>query len=186
MEDSQIVDLFWERDEAALAETESKYGNYCRTIANNILHNEQDAQECMNDVYLRTWNAIPPARPAKLRAYLAKVTRRLALNRWRDASADKRGGGNIDASLSELEECIPSNVNVDEAINAHEVTAVLNAFLRTLSKDELHVFIRRYWFFDSIGDISKRYGFGTSKVKMMLKRTRDKLAARLRKEGVWV
>ena len=186
MEDRQIVDLFWERDEAALAETESKYGSLCHTIADNILHNAQDAQECVNDVYMRAWNAIPPARPTKLSAYLAKTTRHLALNRWRDASAEKRGGGNIEASLSELEECIPSDWTVDEALNAQEVTAVLNALLATLPKDELHVFIRRYWYFDSISDISKRYGFGASKTKMMLKRTRDKLAARLRKEGVWV
>ena len=185
MEDSQIVELFWKRDEAALAEAESKYGQYCRSIAGNILHDTQDAQECVNDVYMRAWNAIPPARPVKLAAYLAKITRHLALNRRRDASADKRGGGNVDASLSELEECIPSNADVDEALDAHEVTTVLNAFLRTLPRDELHVFIRRYWFFDSISDISKRYGFGESKVKMMLKRARDKLATRLRKEGVW-
>ena len=186
MEDASIVDLFWQRDETALAETKSKYGRYCQVIANNILHNDEDAQECVNDVFLAAWNAIPPHRPEKLSTFLAKLTRRIALNRWRDASAERRGGGNIDASLSELEGCIPSDTDVDEALDTQAFSELIDAFLATLSADERRVFVRRYWFFDSIGSIAKRYGFSESKVKMTLKRTRDKLAVRLKKEGVWV
>ena len=186
MEDARIVDLFWGRDEAALTETESKYSRYCHTIANNILHNDEDAQECVNDVFLAAWNAIPPHKPEKLSTFLAKITRRIALNRWRDLRTDRRGGGNIETSLSELEECIPSGMDVDEALNAEELTSIFKAFLATLPADERRVFVRRYWFFDSIASIAKRYGFSESKTKMMLKRTRDKLAVRLKKEGVWV
>ena len=186
MEDSRIVELFWQRDETALAAAEDKYDRYCHAIANNILHNDEDARECVNDVFLAAWNAIPPHRPEKLSTFLAKITRRIALNKWRDALADRRGGGNIDASLSELEECIPSDTDIDDALDTQAFSEIINAFLGTLSADERRVFVRRYWFFDSITSIAKRYGFGTSKVNMTLKRTRDKLAVRLKKEGVWV
>ena len=186
MEDSQIIELYWQRNERALSETQTKYGHYCFSIANGILHDAQDAQECVNDTYIGAWNAIPPHRPNALSIFLGKITRRLSLKRWRDARADKRGGGSIAVSYDELAECIPDNRNVDERLNAEELLKTIDAFIDGLPDDERRVFLRRYWYFDSIDSISARYGFGTSKVKMMLKRTRDKLGLCLRKEGVWL
>ena len=184
MDDAHIVELFWSRDESALAEAEAKYGRYCLAIADGILHDAQDAKECVNDAFLGAWNAIPPHRPAVLSTFLGKITRRLSLKKWEEKTAAKRGGGTTEASLDELEELLPSDKAVDEGLSEEELSRILRAFLRTLPADERHVFMRRYWFFDSIVDISSRYSFSESKVKSMLKRTRDKLAARLRREGV--
>ena len=184
MEDAQIVELYWQRDEAALAETETKYGNYCLAIANGILHDAQDAQECVNDTYLGAWNAIPPHRPAALSTFLGKIARRLAIKKWEEKTAEKRGGGATEASLAELEELLPSDKAIDEGLSEEDLARIVKGFLLSLPVDEQRVFMRRYWFFDSISDISKRYRFSQSKVKSMLKRTRDKLKARLRKEGV--
>ena len=185
MDDAGIVELFWQRDEAALSEATSKYERYCFSIAHNILNNPEDAKECVNDTFLAAWNAIPPHRPDVLSTFLGKITRRLSLKKWRDASAGKRGGGSIAASYDELAECIPSDMSADEALDAEELRKLIDAFVDALDDDERRVFLRRYWFFDSIDDISGRYGYGSSKVKMMLKRMRDKLRARLEKEGMW-
>ena len=184
MEDRRIVELYWNRDEAAIAETQRKYGNYCFSIANRILQNPADAQECVNDAWLGAWNAIPPHRPEVLSAFLGKITRRLSLKKYRERTAVKRGGGGIEASLEELEECLPSGQSVDDAIAAAELTAILDAFLETLPAAERRVFLRRYWYFDPIREIAARYGYGESKVKMMLKRTRDALRVRLEKEDI--
>ena len=186
MEDKRIVDLYWQRDESAIYETEKKYGSYCFSIANRILPDKGDAQECVNDTYFGAWNAIPPHRPENLSTFLGKITRRISLKKRREKSAVKRGGGSIEESLDELEECIPSGQAIDDALAATELTAIINAFLDTLPLTERRVFLRRYWYFDSIKEISSRYGFGESKVKMMLKRTRDKLLVKLEKEGVLV
>ena len=183
MDDNQIVELYWHRDEAAIAETEKKYGPYCLTIARRILENAEDARECVNDTYLGAWNAIPPHRPAVLSAFLGKITRRLSLKKRRDQSREKRGGGICTESADEIAECLPSGESVEDALDAKELTAVLDAFLGELPRDERRVFLRRYWYFDSVWEIAARYGFGESKVKMMLKRTRDRLRARLEKEG---
>ncbi len=186
MEDSQIIEMFWERNEAAISETEKKYGRYCCLIAGRILGVKEDALECINDVYLAAWNAIPPHRPENLRTFLGKIARRLALKKRRDQTRDKREGGAVDLSLEELDECIPSDRQIDESLEAKELSRIIDAFLETLPVDERRVFLRRYWYFDSVNAIAGRYGFGESRVKMMLKRTRDKLAARLRKEGIFV
>ncbi len=186
MEDSQIVALYWQRDEAAISETERKYGRFCFSIANNILHNREDAEECVSDTYLGAWNAMPPHCPAILSTFLGKITRRLSLKKWRNSSADKRGGGTAALSIDELEECIPSGRSIDESLETAELTEIINRFLQTLPTEERRVFLRRYWYFDPISDISARFGFGESKVKMMLKRTRDKLLVRLQKEGILV
>ena len=186
MEDSRIVELFWQRDESALREVESKYGRYCYSIASNVLHNAEDARECVNDTWLGAWNAMPPNRPARLSVFLGRITRNLAIMKWRSSTTAKRGGTSVDVPIDELEECIPSGEAIDENLAAEELTAQINAFLETLDEDERNVFLCRYWFFDSIAQIAKRFGFRTSKVKVMLKRTRDKLAVYLRKEGVYV
>lgn len=186
MEDSQIVELFWQRNEEAVSETEKKYGTYCRSIAGRVLGVREDVLECVNDVYLAVWNAIPPHRPENLRTFLGKIARRLALKKRRDQTRDKRGGGAVDLSLEELDECVPSGGHIDDALEAEELTRIIDAFLETLPADERRVFLRRYWYLDSVAAIAERYGFGESRVKMMLKRTRDKLAARLAKEGIFV
>jgi len=186
VEDARIVELYWQRDEAALEETQAKYGRYCYGIAMQILHNSEDAAECENDTYLRAWHSIPPHRPRELSAFLGAITRRLSLDKWRYSHADKRGGSQVAVSLHELEECIPDGKAVDETLAAQELAAILSSFLRGLPRTECDVFLRRYWYFDSIEAIGLRYGFGQSKVKMMLKRTRDRLLVRLEKEGVMV
>ena len=186
MEDSQIVELYWQRNEAAISETERKYGRFCFSIANNILQNREDARECVNDTYLGAWNAMPPHRPMNLATFLGKITRRLSLKKWRSSSAGKRGGGAFALSIDELEECIPSGQSIDESLALDELTEILNAFLEALPSAERRVFLRRYWYFDSIRDISVRFGFGESKVKMMLKRTREKLLVRLQKEDIFL
>ncbi len=184
MEDSRIVDLYWRRDETALAETQNRYGGYCYAIAYGILCNREDAQEIVNDTYKAAWDAMPPHHPEMLSAFLGKITRRLSLKRLREKNAGKRGSGETAVTLNELEECIPDRRSVDAAMDARELTDLLNAFLETLPTEERRVFLCRYWYFDSIRDIASRFGFGQSKVKMMLKRTREKLRVRLEKEGI--
>ncbi len=186
MEDHQIIDLYWQRDETAIAETERKYGRYCYAIAFGILQSNEDAEESVNDTYIGAWNAMPPHRPENLPTFLGKITRHLSLKTWRERTAIKRGGGEVPLALEELEGCIPAGQSVDEHLEAAELAAVLDDFLGALPVEERRVFLCRYWYFDSIHDISVRFGFGQSKVKMMLKRTREKLLVRLNKEEIWV
>ena len=184
MEDLEIVELYWQRNEEAIKETSKKYGNYCYTIANNILYNNEDAQECVNDTYLGAWNAIPPHHPNVLSTFLGKITRRLSLNKWREKNAIKRGNGEAALSFDELEECIPSNSSIKEELALKELSEAINTFLETLKVDERKVFVCRYFYFESIDEIAFRFSFTPSKVKMMLKRTRDKLKDYLVKKGV--
>ena len=186
MEDSRIVELYWQRDEAAIAETEKKYGRYCLSIAKNILFDREDSEECVNDALLGAWNAIPPHKPAMLSVFLGKITRRTALKKLRAMSAIKRGGNSRETSLDELEELIPSGKSIDEEIEGKALTELINGFLDKLPAAERRVFLRRYWYFDSVKAIAERYGYSESKVKVMLKRTRDKLRVRLAEEGIWV
>ena len=184
MEDRQIIDLFWARSERAISETASKYGTYCYSIAHNILSDPADAEESVNDTYLGAWNSIPPHRPAVLRTFLGKITRRVSLNRWRDGSRDKRGGGETALVLEELEDCVASGGTVEEAVQAEELGRSLNRFLDGLPETERRVFLCRYWYLDSIETISQDFGFSVSKVKSMLHRTRGRLRAHLRREGM--
>lgn len=186
MEDNKIVELYWNRDENAINETKNKYENYCFSIAKNILHNQEDSQEVLNDTYLATWNAIPPAHPLDLSTFIGKITRRLSLNKWRSLKTKKRGGNEVTLSFDELEECIPDNYNIKKELEAKLLAESIDEFLETLKVNERKVFVCRYWYFESINDISKRFSYSQSKVKMMLKRTRDKLKDHLLKEGVIV
>lgn len=183
MEDEQIVVLYWQRDEHAIDETRTKYGNYCRSIAYNILGSKEDAQECENDTYLAAWNAIPPHRPSLLSTFLGKLTRRTSLDRWKANTAQKRGGDTVTLSLDELEGCIPDDRSIDIRMEQDLLSGTISAFLRTLSRQERQVFLRRYWYLDSIADIAHRFGFTQSRVKMMLLRTRQKMRQHLEKEG---
>ena len=186
MEDRQIVELFWKRDEAAVSETEMKYGWFCYSISDHILHNREDAQECVNDTLLAAWNTIPPQFPELFSAFLGKITRRLSLKKLRTLSASKRGGGRPNLAFEELDECIPSGQSIDDQIEAMELTRIMDDFLTTLKTSERRVFLRRYWYYDSISEIAERYGYSEGKVKMMLMRTRDKLRARLSEEDIWI
>ncbi len=181
MEDRNIIDLYWQRSEEAIAMTASKYGPYCRSIAWNILYNSEDTEECVNDTYLRAWNTIPPQRPRILQTFLGKITRNLSLDRWRKIHAQKRESCVL-LALEELEECIPgSDGNLSEDLAIREA---LNGFLRSLKPEQRKVFLRRYWYFCPVKEIAEDYGISESKVKMLLLRTREKLKAHLESEGV--
>ena len=183
MDDKRIVELYWQRNEAAISETKTHYGKYCYSIAYGILKNNEDAQECENDTYLEAWNTIPPKTPVRLSAFLGTITRQKAIDRWRRKNTLKRGG-EVVISLGELEQCIPDNRAIDDNLLAEELSKEISDFLRTLPQNERIVFVRRYWYLDSVNDICERFGYGKSKVKMMLKRTRDKLISYLEQKGV--
>lgn len=184
MDDKQIVDLYWERSEKAITETDAKYGGYCYSVANNILNNHADAEECVNDTYLSAWNSMPPHRPSVLSTFLGKITRRISIDKWRKSGAEKRGGGQTAVVLDELSECIPDKSSVEHAVDAQILSDVINSFVKDLSDKDRHVFLCRYFYLDSVESISDRFGYSHSKVKSTLHRTRQKLRARLEKEGL--
>lgn len=184
MDDDRIVDLYWARSELAITETAKAYGHYCLAIANNILKNREDAKECVNDTYLKAWNAIPPLRPTVFRAFLGKITRNLSLNRYKEQRAEKRGGNEITLLYSELEDCVPSGSDVEAEYETNHVMEVINSFLLSLDKEYRIVFVRRYWYADSVRSIAARFQMSESKVKSMLFRTRKKLKTYLENEGV--
>lgn len=180
-----IVQLYFNREERALRETETKYGRYCYSIAYGILQDAQDADESVNDTWLGAWNSIPPHRPSCLAAYLGKLTRRISLKKRRDRTAQKRGGGQMELALEELAACIPGGDGPELALEAKELTAAVERFLRGLPAVQRNVFICRYWYLDPIGDIAARFGFSDGKVKSMLHRVRGKLREQLKKEGLF-
>lgn len=182
MDDNLIIDLYWARSEDAIGETDKKYGSYLGTIAYNILYSHEDAGEAVNDTYLRAWDSMPPERPNILSAYLGKITRRISLNKRRDRRAEKRGGGEIDLVLDELAESLPSKSSVEEEVDAKALGEVVNRFLGGLKETERDMFLRRYWYMDSISDIAAMFGCGESKVKTTLFRIRQKLLAVMESE----
>lgn len=184
MEDTHIVQMYWDRNETAISESAMKYGTYCTSIAQNILRNPADAEECVNDTWLHAWNAMPPHRPNSLRTFLGKITRCVSLKKWRDEHRDKRGGDEVALALEELSECIPSNTSVEESVIAEELSERINRFVGTLVPTERRVFLCRYWYLDSIEKIGTDFRFSSSKVRSMLHRTREKLRVYLEKEGV--
>ena len=183
MEDSSIVQLYWERSEAAIYETDKKYGRYCLSIADNILPSWEDAQECVNDTYLAAWEAIPPHKPGVLSTFLGKLTRRISIDRWRNLTAQKRGGSTVTLALEELEACIPAQSDPAVQVEAKELAETVNRFLAKLPHQERRVFLARYFHMSSIQKIAEKYGFSDSKVKSMLHRTRKKLRTYLTEEG---
>ncbi len=183
MEDRQIVALYWERNEHAIAETAAKYGRYCYTIAFHILSNREDADESVNDTYMSAWERIPPHRPSVLSTFLGKITRRISLNKWRNQTREKRGGGEVPLALDELSECIPSGHSTQGVVEQKELSRAISRFLGTLSVTERDVFVSRYWFLAGIQEIGSKFGFTEGKVKSMLFRTRAKLKNYLSEEG---
>ena len=185
MDDENIVELFWQRSEKALSKTRIKYARYCYAIAFRILHNSEDAEECVNDTLLRVWDAIPPARPNMLRIFLGKITRNLSLNYSDKMNAQKRGGGVAELLLSELEECVPSgNSSPEDLLDEQYALDVINRFLQETSASKRKVFVRRYWYGSSIKEIGEDFGFSESKVSTILFRLRRDLKNTLEKEGV--
>lgn len=183
MDDAQIIALYFARDERAIEQTAARYGNYCFQIAHNILENRSDAEEVVNDTYMGAWRSIPPHKPMKLRTYLGKIARRLSLMKYRNYSAEKRGGGEIALALEELGECIPDSDRPERQVEMRELSMCIKAFIGSLPEIEQAVFVGRYWYLYSIKTIAGHYGFSQSKVKSMLSRTRDKLHRQLQKEG---
>ena len=186
MEDNKIIDLYWARSQQAIAESERKYGAYCHAIARGILDREEDAEECVNDTWLRAWHAMPPQRPGILSAFFGKLTRNLSLDPWRRNRAAKRGGSQVEVALHELESCLPDHRRPDEELEASETAALISAFLRAQPELDRRLFVRRYFHLESTAALCARFGLTESQVKSRLHRTRQKLKTALEKEGVAV
>lgn len=184
MKDNEIIELYWERSEHAILETANQYGNYCYTIAYNILYNTQDSEECVNDTWLHAWNVIPPQRPNRLSVFLGKITRNLSLDRYRHYTAKKRGSGQLVYALDELTDCVPTKDTFDDWIEENHLVEMLNRFLESLSSENRKIFMRRYWYMSSIKEIASDYKLTESKVKMSLLRSREQLKLLLESEGV--
>ena len=184
MEDEQIIELYFHRDEAALTETANKYGTFCLRIAMNVLSVKEDAEECVSSTYMKTWVTIPPQRPGFFYAYIAKICRHLALDRLDWKSAVKRKA-EVVSLTQEMEQCIPDRSH-DRKLEGEEIGQVLNRFLDSISLESRLIFMRRYWYTDSIQEIAARYNISQSKVKTQLHRTRNKLQLFLESEGIYV
>ena len=183
MDDKSIVDLYFSRDQEAITQTDKKYGHYCYRIAYNILTNKEDAEESVSDTYVAAWRAIPPRRPSVLSTFLGKITRHIAIDRWRERNASKRGGGEVPLALEELQDCVAGMQNVEMDYERKEIIKAYVKFLDALPVTERRVFLCRYWYVDSVEAIADKFGFSQSKVKTMLHRTRAKLRKRLAEEG---
>lgn len=183
MDDRQIIELYNQRDENAIKETSDKYGNYCFSIANNILDCKQDSEECINDTWLHTWNSIPPQKPNCLKAFLAKITRNLSLNRYKEKTRDKRGSGEVVLALDEMDEFLAGTSDVVSEYEQKEFLAMLNRFLYSLPERERSIFILRYFYMDSTKSIAQACSIKESNVLMILSRTRKKLKETLEREG---
>nr|WP_325216045.1 RNA polymerase sigma factor [uncultured Oscillibacter sp.] len=185
MEDGQILDLYWSRDQRAIRETDGKYGKLLHGIAWNLLRSREDSEECVNDTYLRAWEAIPPARPGAFRAWLGRITRNLSLDRWKSRGAEKRGGG-AELLLGELEDCLPAPGGTERAVEDRELAELLNVFLQSLTREGRAMFLRRYWYGESVAEVAEALGCGEGKVKSSLFRSRKALREFLEREGIAV
>ena len=183
MDDPEIIDLYWERSENAISETDAKYKGLCMHIANNILHDRQDAEECLSDTYFAVWNAIPSKRPKYLPAFLCRIMRNIALKRCEYNSAKKRSP-EVMLSLDELDECIPSSEDVEASCDAAELGRVISSFLRQQPKRSRMIFLRRYWYFDPQSKLAEDFGMTENAVKQLLFRMRGQLKEYLEKEGL--
>lgn len=184
MKDTDILDLYWERNEQAIMETQHSYGRYCHSIAFHILHDREDSDECVNDTWLRAWYAIPPKRPERLAIFLGTITRNLSFDKWKRKNALKRGNGDMEVALDELMECVPAGHDTEEAVEVAELERMINSFLHTLPEKECSVFLRRYWYVEEYSEIARRFGMNLNTVKSSLFRTRGKLKAYLEQEGI--
>lgn len=184
MEDASIVDLYWNRDEAAVHETEMKYQNYLMKIATNILYCEEDSMESVNDTYMKAWNSMPSHRPSILSTYLGKITRQISIDIFRKRNSAKRKDSQYALSLNELEECCSGGNTVEEQVELHELAASINNYLWSLSEETRGIFLCRYYYMDSIAEIAAYCSVSQSKVKSMLFRTRNGLKKHLEQEDL--
>lgn len=183
MDDNVIVQMYWDRNEEALSATAKKYGSYCFSIAKNIVGNNEDAEECVNDTYLQTWNSIPDNKPKMLSTYLGKITRNLSFNRYKRNNAEKRGGGQIGLVLDELSDLIASPDEPEMEIDSKHLSKAINSFLSNLPLEKRKIFMCRYWYADSIKDIAKTFGMTENNVSVILNRLRQKLSEHLKESG---
>ena len=186
MEDAKIIELYWVRSETAIAETASKYGSFLHSIAWNILRSQGDAEECVNDTYLRTWNAIPPAQPSAFRAWLGRIVRNLSLDRWKEARTQKSGGDEMELLLGELDACIPEPHGTERQLEDQEIADLIGRFLRSLPSEQRIMFLKRYWYGEDLAAIAAAMGCKPSKVKSSLYRMRNALRAYLEREEVYL
>lgn len=184
MEDKQIVELYWKRDQSAISETQQKYGRLCHYIAYNILGDNEDAKECENDTYVRAWDSIPPKRPNILSAFLGRITRNIAIDTYRRNNAKKRGNGEYSVIADELGAVLVSDENVEHVVEDITIKNALNQFLEHLPVNNRKIFMRRYWYMGSIKEIARDFSLSESNVKMTLLRMRNDLKAFLEKEGI--
>ena len=185
LDDREIIELFFERSEQAIAELSEKYGTICTKVACNILNNQQDAEECVNDAYLGVWNTIPPQRPDSFISYVCRIVRNLAIKRYHFNTAVKRNSI-YDVALDELEDCFPSAVSVEAEIDAKEAAREIDAFLETLEQENRVLFVRRYWHSDSIDDLAKLFGTSSHNISVKLSRMRKQLRNHLIQKGIAV
>lgn len=183
MEDSRIIDLYWERDQRAIGETDAKYGGYCASVMQPLLDCPEDVDECLNDTWLAAWNRMPPQRPAVLRMFLAKIARRIAINRLKAEKAQKRGGGELPLVLEELAECIPAGESAEQEVMTRELGSCISRFVRSLPEREGDIFCRRYFFTESVPRIAAYYCLSPNHVSVILNRTRKRLEKYLAEEG---
>ena len=186
MEDSKIVDLYWQRSEDAIPETAVKFGGYCRTIAYNILSDEQDSEECVNDTWFKAWTSMPTHRPALLAPYLGKLTRWLSLTRLRERNALRRGGGETALVLEELAEALPDHDSTDpeRQVELKELSEALRRFVSGLDDTEAQIFLARCWYMTGVKEIAEKFGITPGSVSTTLHRTRRKLQTYLKEEGL--
>lgn len=185
LDDSKIIELFFERSEQAIEELSVKYGNVCSSVSRNILKNELDAEECVNDAYLAAWNTIPPQKPNPLLTYICRIVRNLSLKKYHSNTAVKRNNF-YDTTLDELIECIAANTTVEDEVFAKELSQQLNNFLVTLRQKDRVMFVRRYWYCDSVSEIASYFHMNSNAVSVRLLRIREKLRKYLKKEGIHV
>ena len=183
MDDAKIVQLYWDRNEQAIPATADKYGRYCTSIANNILGNNEDAEECVNDTYLGLWNAIPKERPSPFSVFATRITRNLALKKYEYLSAEKRKPEAI-CSFEELGDCVSGKEYVESEAENRRIEQLIDTFLCQIGEEKRNIFLCRYWYFDSIEEICRCTGYSQSKIKSMLFNIRKKLRSYLESEGV--
>lgn len=183
MNDSEIIQLYYDRNETAIETTAQKYGNYCTAIAQNILGSREDAEECVNDTYLKAWNSIPPNHPENLATYLGKITRNLSFDKYKKNRANKRGGGELPVVLEELKDCVSGISSVEDEINSKELAKAIDDFLDSLTADKKIIFIKRYWYTESVMNIARQQGLKAGTVSMTLTRLRAKLHDYLLERG---
>lgn len=185
MDDSKIIELFYAREEQAIMELSKKYGSVCNRVADNILNNKRDAEECVNDAYLGAWNTIPPQNPNPLLTYVCRIVRNIAINKYHANTAKKRNS-HYDVALDELEGCFPDRESVEETLDVQELTQMIDAFLETLPREKRVLFVRRYWYGDSVETLANYFSTSNHNISVRLSRIREKLKKHLVTKGVSV